>query len=225
MKKYGIILIGIVLSLTSCKKDDETDVDFGYDYFPTQEGLYKIYDVMEAVHDDPSNIHDTTRYQLKTLIGERIIDNEGDSVNKFYRFTRDFPTDEWTLKDVWTIKVDDLRRGELVEENQRVIKLVFPTNNGVSWNINAHNPMDPLEATIEKSNQSHLIGAYDFSRTATVRYKNEINLVNQYDQYQVYASGIGLIHVHWQDYDKVFATSTPRLGDEYHWDLIEYGVE
>lgn len=225
MKKYGIIFLGIVLLLTSCKKDDGTDVDFGYDYFPTQEGLYKIYDVMEAVHDDPSNIHDTTRYQLKTLIGERIIDNEGDSVNKFYRYTRDLPSDEWILKDVWTIKIDDARRGELVEENQRVIKLVFPANDGVSWNINAHNPLDPIAATLEHVNQSHQIGTFDFERTVSVRFKNEINLVNQYDQYHVYASEIGLVHIHWQDFEKVFATSIPRLGEEHHWDLIEYGIE
>lgn len=180
---------------------------------------------MEAQHDDPSDIHDTTRYQLKTLIGERIIDNEGDSVNKFLRYTRILPTDDWTLQDVWTIKLDDNRRGELVEENQRVIKLVFPANVGESWNINALNPFGASTATIESNDEAHEIGAYNFDRTVKVRYMADTNLVNWYNQYQIYASGVGLVHVHWQEYEKVFATSIPRLGTEYHWDLVEHGFE
>ena len=205
MKKMICIFSLLVLICFSCKKDDDS-VELGYKYFPTTEGLYKVYDVMEIFHDHPSLVHDTTKYQLKTIIGELYTDLEGQQAHVFYRYKRDSSYQEWILTDVWSIKRDEFR-GEIVEENRRVIKLGFPTNDGSSWNINAQNDLDPVYGTIERAHQSKISNGVNYEETVTVRYAFSNNLIDEIDSYETYAANIGLIHLHNQDLSKVFGTS------------------
>jgi hypothetical protein len=206
--------------LLSCKEK----VFFGYDFFPIEEGLYKEYEIMNIFHDNPSLIHDTTISYLKTVIGEKIIDLEGDSVNKFYRYEKSELIDDWVLSDVWVIK-RDAQRGEIFEENSRVIKMIFPTNDGSIWDINALNISDFEQAEINNSQKNYNLADINFSTAVRVNYDGEPNLAWHKEQYQIYAENIGLIHHYKKDFQLVFATPTPKLGAEFHQILIGYGKE
>ena len=49
-------------------------------------------------HDDASNIHDTTIYQLKTYIGQDYIDNQGRTAKEFKRFKRNTNLNQYKLR-------------------------------------------------------------------------------------------------------------------------------
>src|SRR5690554_1265880 len=80
-----LIILAVLMVLISACKEKET-VDFGYAYFPMEEGHFLEYDVLEVFHDvDLNPQHDSIRYRLKTKIGEEFVDNSGRRARKFFQ--------------------------------------------------------------------------------------------------------------------------------------------
>ena len=115
------------MGIAACKKQVDPP-SFNYDYYDLTFGRFIEYDVLEINHDvDQTVQHDTLRYQLKTVIGDTVIDNEGRIARKFIRYKRSNSNSNWAQTDLWTTIIDQ-NRAELVEENQRVIKMIFVPN-------------------------------------------------------------------------------------------------
>jgi hypothetical protein len=57
-----------------------------------------------------------------------------------------------------------------VDENHRIIKLVFPTNDESSWNVNAQNNLDPLYGTLENAHLENTANGMFYDESVTVRY-------------------------------------------------------
>jgi hypothetical protein len=141
---------------------------------------------MEIRHDVQALIQrDTTRYFLKTVIGEPIIDLEGDVAFKFFRYTKITIEADWALRDVWTSKIKD-RRAELVEENQRRIKLVFAPTSDKIWNINAFNADPELNVRYndESLHKNFSSGSFNFDSTIRVDQRDFFSLVDHRKQYE-----------------------------------------
>lgn len=225
MKKLAYLSI-LCFSLLSCKKGDSNPVDFYYDYYPTNEGHYLIYDVLEASHDFQSTTqHDTSIYQLKIVIGDTLIDLENEIAHYFYRYTRTSSAQAWSLKDVWTTKISG-NRAELVEENQRTIKLVFAPTADKLWNANAFNTFPELDCYYENLHKQQQIGLFTFDSTITVEQDNFFSLIDHRRKFEVYAKGVGLVKKVFKDHEIMnFDTLDVRKGKEIHYNLIEFGNE
>jgi hypothetical protein len=222
---FSTLLAGL-LSLTACKKD-EVIVDFNYEYFDLTEGRFMIYDVTEIRHDEGAFVkHDTSYYQLKTVIGDTVIDNIGRISREFLRYTRISESDPWILKDVWTSIIDQ-NRAELVEENQRVVKLVFKPTINKSWNANAFNTFEPLDCYYKNLHDPFQLNSLFFDSTLTVEQDDFFTLVDYRRKFEVYAKGVGLIKKYYKDlgiqnFDTV---SGVKNGKELFYNLRSYGVQ
>ena len=140
--KYLLLLIvGVLTLISSCKQDPPPK--FHFEYFGLKEGRYVIYDVTEITHNKALLIHDTVHYQMKTVWGEIYIDNEGREGREYIIYKRDSVTQSWNLTDVWYGLYDGIR-AELIEENQRRVKLVFAPTLQKDWDENAYNPDEEL---------------------------------------------------------------------------------
>lgn len=189
-----------------------------------QPGRYVIYDVLDIVHDDGAIIaHDTSIYQLKTVWGEIYVDNEGRTNRKFRRYTRSVPADAWFLQDTWYGLIDGIR-GELVEENQRVVKLVFSPSGSKEWDANAYNLEDPLDCYYEDIHKSKAFGGQNFDSTVVVEQAEEENNIFKIRKYEVYAKNVGLIYKHYMDNDYQLSQS-PVNGKELYYTFVSTGVE
>ena len=125
MNKY-LFYILILLTVLSCKKDEVEVFKSHANYFQLTPGRYTIFNVEEMYHDEDLIIkHDTIRYQLKTVIGEEYTDNAGRVGRKYYRYQRTDTSFQWEVKDVW-VALQTNTTAELIEENQRIIKLSIP---------------------------------------------------------------------------------------------------
>ncbi len=146
-KNYTYVgLIVLLVFITSCKKEISSPVqNLHTDYFTLEEGRYIEYDATEIFHDDASGIHDTTFFKLKTVVGQPYIDNIGRVGREIERYKSFDLGISWQLTDVWTAFLSS-DWAELVEENQRLIKLVFAPTFDKSWNINAFNGLNPQTA-------------------------------------------------------------------------------
>ena len=200
--------------------------EFGFEYFGWEEGSYVTYEVTSIFHDAalvPAN--DTSRYILKTVVGEISEDNLGRPARKFYRHTFDQSTGELVDLRVWRGIIAD-SRAELIEENQRIIRLVFAITPEKTWNINAFNSKAEQTASYAALHQPGNWGEFSFDSTVRVEYQDFFSLVDYRVKYDVYAKHVGLVHRWYKDLDiQNFDTLDIRSGSELHYRLIDYGKE
>ncbi len=215
----------ILFSLfTGCKKTK--GVDFHTDYYPVVKGKYVIYQVQDIVIDVPVNQHDTTNFYIKAIIGDTFVDKEGRIANRYERWYGPSANGPWTLVDIWTTILSN-NRAELVEENNRTIKMVFAPTETKEWNSNAYNTLDAQDCYYSELHVPYTINGHSFDSTVTVlqEYK-EPNWIEYSNKYERYAKGVGMIQ-------KVFIDQTHQNGNvnqivkgrKLYMDLVTYGQE
>jgi hypothetical protein len=224
-KKLSLIFVIVIFCLMSCKKDTAA-VDMQYGYFGLIPGRYVDYQVTEIDHDENLVIkHDTSYYQLRTLIGDTIIDNEGRVARRFIRFKRKSSTDSWTETDIWTAIIVD-RRAELVEENQRRIKLIFQPALAKTWNPNAFNNDEELEAKFISVHGSMKVGPFEFDSTLVVDQENFFSMIDYRRKSEVYAKNVGMISKYYKALKiSNFDTVKVKYGKELFYKLINFGIQ
>ncbi len=225
MTRIFIISITLLL-LVSCKKDNSQPINFGYQYFPVKEGLYKVYDVMSIIHDDPVNVHDTTILQIKETIGEVYTDEEGDEAHKLYRYKRYSDTANWEIKDVWSIKLTP-QTGEIVEENKRRIKMAFAISYNQFWDGNALNNDEKEECYYRDIAKPFTVdNLTTFDSTAVVEHADYLNYIQYLRHYEVYSANIGKIYSVNKDITLINGdTLNVDKGTEVYYSIIDYGQE
>jgi hypothetical protein len=226
MKSYPILLvIAALLLLGGCKKNPEPD--FHYDYFGLEQGRYVIYDVIDITHDDALDQHDTVLYQLKTYWAGEYIDDQGRTAREFWRYTRGTPTGAWVLQDVWTGIIDGIR-AELIEENQRKVKLIFAPTLQKMWDANAYNMQGELECYYRDIHQDTIINGTSFPSTVVVEQENSNSLIDTVRMYEMYAKNVGLVYkyskdIHFQ-YDSIQGWYLD-IGKELYYNYVTTGFE
>lgn len=224
MRKFYVL---IIIALVACKKDtNDHSIIFGYEYFPTTIGMYRTYDVVEIFHDlalEPQ--HDTVYYQIKEVLTEELVDNEGDTVQKIKRYYRQTDTSAWVIQDIWTQKRTS-STGEVVDENKRYIKLVFAIAYDRYWNGNALNHEDELTCFYEDIYLPYSLNASAYDSTVRVEKENFISFIDYRRDYEIYARNVGLIK---SVYKNLQIDNQDTLdivkGPELFYTLIEHGVE
>jgi len=172
------------------------------------------------------NKPETLYYKLKTVIGDTVIDNEGRVARRFYRYIFDTLTNSYKIKDLWTSIIDNYR-AELVEENQRVIKMVFALSPEKEWNINAFNLGEENLAYYENIHEKYTLNGFIFNETVKVMHEYVEPEFRFYkNKYEVYAKGIGMIEKKYIDIEyENFDTLQPSSGEEIFYKIINYGKE
>jgi len=225
--KFLFVLFGVLLTVfQACKKDPAT-VNFHYDYYDLTEGRFVIYDVLEIRHDQGATVkHDTLVYQLKTVIGDTIIDNAGRIARKFFRYKRNNISQEWIFSDVWTTIISE-NRAELVEENQRIVKLVFAPTISKVWDINAFNTFPKTEVYYRDIHKATNVNGLSFDSSLVVEQEDFLSLVDYKRKFEVYAKGIGLVRKYYKDLNiQSFDTINGVLnGKELFYQIRSYGIE
>lgn len=221
-----VVFSSVLLFLLACEKDTTEEISFDYEYYDLTPGRFCIYDVVDIEHDENQAVqHDTTYYQLKTVIGDTFIDNSGRITRKFLRYTRDSIQDNWLLKDVWTTLIEN-NKAELVEENQRIVKLVFKPTYEKVWNINMFNVSSKINAKYAAIDQPFTVGNQVFDKTLKVDIQNFFSLVDDRVKYDVYAKNVGLIYKYFKDNTIAnFDKNTIKKGKELYYTLVSYGIE
>lgn len=211
--------------IVSCKKQDPAPL-FHYDYYDLTQGRYIDYDVIEINHDvDYSIPHDTLIYQLRTVIGDTILDNEGRIAHKFMRYKRNDSASAWVLTDVWTTIIDG-KRAELVDENQRIVKLVFAPTLNKEWNPNAFNMFGEMTSYYADIHVPYAVGPLNFDSTLFVEQDDFHSLVDHSRQFEVYAKGVGLVRKYYKDLTIAnFDSLNVKKGKELFYTCIGYGFE
>jgi len=196
-----ILFIVLIFVAFACKKKIEDPPDLGYDYAPTSIGKYVVYDVDSVVYDDFK--HDTTyfKYRIKEKLEEIYVDNQGRSAIKLVRYIKVFSNTvsydnmQWTVKDVWNY-TKTATTLEVVEENIRFTKLIFPVKEESTWNGNANNTIGEWEYKYSYTDRAEMINGTTFENVLMVTQKDDKNKNAIRREYYIekYAKDIGLVH-------------------------------
>lgn len=209
----------------SCRKDPQANLDIGYDYFPGVVGSYIEYNAIEIIHDDVVAIHDTSRYQLKELIAEEIIDLEGRPAFRIERYKRDSSHHVWQIADVWTA-TKTAQHLEKVEENVKYLRLLFAAREGERWDGNAANVHPELSYEYLSVDESQLVDGVMFENVAHIEHGRDYNAISMIHSEEKYAKHVGLIHKYHKSYTfDNFDTTQVLKGEELYMNYISHGIE
>ena len=225
LRIFLIAAISPFLLLNSCKKELVNRGQFLYrSYYELKTGKFIEYDVMEISHDEFAAIkHDTSIYQLKCVIGDTFTDNAGRLAYTYVRYKRNNETEAWIESDLWSTIVFN-NKAELVEENQRIVKLVFPISDFTTWNANQFNSDVKLNCTYTDLHKQFQINGFNFDSTLIVEQENKRNLIEFKRKYEIYANRVGLIKKQYKDLKiSNFDTLNIKSGKEIFMTLTNYG--
>jgi hypothetical protein len=213
LKKLLIIGTVVVAFLTSCKKEiiPNDDIELGKAYFPITKDYTIEYAIDSIIYNDFNKSTDTFSMQFKDVIGELFYDNEGRESYVVNRFRRQ--DDTYTWEDMMTYYATKTNfKVEVVENNLRMIKLVFPVKLKTAWAGNIYIPAQIDDAlnwlwkwnySYTSINQPFNTGKASFSNTIVVIGINDsINnpeqfpnsIANKRYSKEVYAKNVGLIY-------------------------------
>lgn len=185
----------------ACKKKTEEPPDLGYDYAPITLGKFVVYDVDSTIYDDFKMDTTYTKYRIKEKLEEVYIDNQGREAIKLVRYIKmynplvSYDNQVWTIKDVWNYTKTNTTL-EVVEEDIRFTKLIFPVKVDALWNGNAQNTIGDWEYIYNYINRTENINGTIFNSVLLVVQKDDKSKNAIHRQYFVekYAKDVGLVY-------------------------------
>ncbi len=216
-------LIVSLIFMIACESGEGEPAYTGYEYFGLQQGKYVIYQVDSIHYDDFLGEVLEYHYQVKEWNKELFTDLQGQEKMRIERFYRENEQEAWQIKNVWTALVTKTRALK-TEDNVTYVKLVFPAKMNNYWDGNSFNTLQHKEYKITQIHQPYLELDYSFDSTLTVLQQDFTTLIGEDYQYEIYATGVGMISKKFVSLEKEIDGSIIR-GVDYSYRLIEFGSE
>jgi hypothetical protein len=157
--------------------------------------------VDSTVYDDFK--HDTTyyKYRIKEKLEDYYVDNEGRDAIKLVRYIKKYDSTlsydqmPWEIKDVWNY-TKTATTLEVVEEDQRFTKLIFPVKEEGTWDGNAANTIGAWDYTYEYIDRAEVINGVSFNEVLKVVQKDDKlqNAIHRQYYIEKYTKGVGLVY-------------------------------
>lgn len=221
LNSKSIIYFLIIFMLMACEKESVSfKTERIKDYYPLKVGKYITYRLDSTVYLNLGTKKEVHSYLIQDKIDSVITDNLDRPSYKIKRTIRS-NTDTTKWNDLMSYLVTfDSTRLELVQDNQRYLKLVEPISNGFSWKGNSYINTASIPAIqyladwkyiFENVRRPFTVNDISYTETVTVNQRNDTSgNANDKKFYfeinyskEVYSKSIGLIfkdflHEAWQ---------------------------
>jgi hypothetical protein len=217
-----VINLAILAVMTnSCETHVGEPVYTGEEYFNLTEGKWVVYQVDSIVYDDFLGEEFVYSYQVKEYNNGLFYDSQGLPKMRIERFIRKETQHNWQIKNIWTAALYT-NRAMKTEENVTFVKLSFPLKRNLSWNGNLFNTKAAQLYKITRIHEPYQMPGLEFDSTLTVLQRDFTTLIGKEYQFEVYATGVGMIS------KKYIALETEIDGNiirgvDYSYNLIDYG--
>jgi len=203
---FSAVLL-LLLLLSACGREVETFEPIAYDYSPMDSGKYIVYQVDSVIYNEYEQSIDTNSYEIRYEYGRSETDAADELIYRLNRYERRNSSENWQLKEVFAAKNINYQH-QLVEDNQRLIKLTYPIAAGGQWNglpyirrdtsieiiggsINLYKDWD--EFSYEEVGVAYDINGLSFDTTLVVLQVDKTNNIERRYSKERYAKGVGLI--------------------------------
>ena len=195
----------VLFFAVSCSDETEDlNLEQGTDFFPMESGFWVTYKVDSFIHTRfAEGGIDTVSVELREVLGDEFIDNEGRAAITVERYVRNDENTDWedVIPTIWyAVRTD--KQAERMEGERRFLKLVFPMWDNRKWNGNAFLNTDGDPDLAAYANWQYKftnigeqanVGGMSFDNTATVIQNDYEDLVDKIYSEEVYAKNVGLI--------------------------------
>jgi hypothetical protein len=196
VKPILAFLLVVFLLHTSCKKSTVDDANYseGYEYFPLRTGQEHVYDIDCVVYDDFRDTIFTYRYQKRQLVGDTFYDFSNQLQHMIHWYYRPHDSAEWIFYRAGSARLNTYA-AEVVENNERVVKLVFPVETGKEWNAYMFSTRTGEPEYYYRSlQQTYSSPAGNFTQVAEVIQEDDSNLIEKRFRSEWYAPLRGLVY-------------------------------
>ena len=214
MKKLLLFLLIVCLTyfINACKKSsEELQLATISDYSPLKVGKYITYKLDSLVYTNFGVNTELRTYEVKYVVDAQLTDNTGRPAFRIIRFIRKTAAANF-ISDATFMATNTGNGLEVVENNQRFIKLKVPLRNFYKWRGNAFidtysinsevKYLDDWEYTYDSVNVQLKVGTFTLDSTLRVDQRDEVignpNDRNSYSEInygmEKYAKGIGLVY-------------------------------
>lgn len=215
-----LLPITVLVFLFSCKKEPTVVKDFGYDYYPNELGVWVEYTVTEINHDITS---DTLTYLLREEVAAFFYDQQGRKTQRVERFWRENTGEDWVIKDVWYANVTT-RTAEKIEENERFVKMNFPVRVNSKWDGNVYNTRGEWAYEYDSLHMPRTISGKLLDSTLRVTQRENFNLVQYQNAYEIYAKHVGMVRRQYINLDiNNFDPQDIVKGKELYQEMTSFG--
>lgn len=221
---FSLFIVTAIL-FTACEKELLNPQQFMYSsYYEIKQGRYIDYKVTEITHNKDATVkHDTANYFMRCVIGDTFIDNAGRVAYEYIRYKRFTESEPWAQSDLWSTIVEN-NKAELVEENQRIVKLFFPVSKFTEWDANMFNSDSKMNCAYKNIHKAKTYNGLSFDSTLVVNQDSTRNLIQYKRKYEVYANHLGLIKKYYKDLSiSNFDTLNIATGKEIFMEIINFG--
>lgn len=204
-----LLVFALCLAAISCKDDREKpDIDFGYNYMPLAEGAWIEYTVDSIVSDEFLQTTTTYSFTLRETVAEKYEDAEGRTIFRIERSKRTSDTSAFEVVGSYALLHDGIRV-ERVDENLRVVPLIFPPKSGEDWNGNAFNTKGEQQFEYDYVDRAGTYNGLALDSTLRVIQWNDTSnfVIKQYSE-ERYARNIGLIYREYIDIETQFSVDS-----------------
>ena len=160
-------------------------------YFPVHENDSAEFHVLEIQHTSLAS--DTLQYFLKEVTKNPYIDGEGDIAFQLHRFWKQDSTEQYQIKDVWSVK-KTVSGVEQVEENIRFVKMIFPLDELSYWDGNLFNQLGEQEYTVSQIHSPFNMFGMMIDSVVEISHDFNANLLEYDNAIEIYALHKGLIY-------------------------------
>ncbi len=202
---YCLLPVAICILLYSCHdKKDTLNIDYKYGYFPLDSGRYITYNVDSIFSYNANFTRDTVRYQLKELVSDTFYDLHNDLNYELSLYRRANNSSAWVFDRKW-YAIKGQYNVQKIEDDIRLVKMVFPPIQDQTWNGNVYVPTtDPYRSFqnwnyyYESVDVPYSINGFSFDSSLTVNAVSDSSFVDKRLRKEVYAKGVGMIYQEWE---------------------------
>jgi hypothetical protein len=190
--RYAKFSILFLLGLVACNIGDvdPEEVEFGYDYFPLDSGMYKEYQVSLTNYKTLGS--EKFNYYVKEVV--QAPETQFDEIMyPIYSYRREDTLSDWELDSVFS-EVRTESHALRDQSNKRLLKLTFPLKVSTTWDGNVFNTGEEDEIQVFSLGESYgLSNGLEFDETVVTERDYVENFITVDTRTEVYAKNVGLI--------------------------------
>ncbi len=215
----GIVALMLLVACNRNSPDNTIEPSLGKEYYPIKVGSMWEYTVDSIAYDDNGSTQaiDTFAYEYKEQVTDKFIDDLGNETFLISRWFRANDTLNWEQSRNFTTRLID-NRVERVEEDVRLVKLLFPLKSRNSWNGNMYNNRDFQSFRVVSFKVPYVFNTTTYN-SVVIEESNIVNFIEEITRYAHYAEGVGLVQL---KYDSLNTQSTGTKGFRYKLTLKSY---
>jgi hypothetical protein len=233
-----IVLGLLILGMLSCRKKENVSepINLGKAYYPETLGKFVVYDIDSTWYNELTFQPTTVKYRIKEKLIQNFTDSEGKKAIRIERYIKKYnankPYDSipYVIRDVWQAIVSE-RNVEVVEENVRFVKLIFPVEANKSWKGNAKNTQVERDYIYSYIDKQETINGISLEKVLQVKQIDAKTLISHQYEVEKYAKGVGLVYREIKDiYSNTVVAGVPienriEKGYLFTQKLVNYGTE